>query len=187
MAAEADRHLDHPRLRSRDELALREVLQVRDGMEPASCTHMYKPLLFPSFALVALVACAEPADGDTVADQDQDLTSSTSFTCTTRWHDDAFADGFKLTVGNTTARMVDLATVKPKKPYAGNFDPSYRPSAGTPYAGHVRYRFSPRLEDFAEASAMDLIVLPTMKDGDAAYLRFQGPEGGATETYTCVR
>jgi hypothetical protein len=153
---------------------------------------MYTPLFCSSLALLALVACAEPTAPDSAAETgdavaEQDLTSSTSSTCTTRSHDPAFADGFKLTVGSTTARIVDLATVKPKKPYAGNFDPSYRPSAGTSYAGHVRYRFSPRLEDFAEASTMDLLVLPAMKSGDAAYLRFQGAEGGTTETYTCVR
>jgi hypothetical protein len=53
--------------------------------------------------------------------------------------------------------------------------------------GHVRYRFSPRPEDFSDAGTMDLLVLPAMESGDAAYLRFQGAEGGNTETYTCVR
>jgi hypothetical protein len=142
-----------------------------------------------ALGVTLLVGCAASTETESAngADVEEELSVGTAFTCTSHWHDAGFASGFKLTVGSSSARIVDLATSHPKKPYTGSFDPSYRPTAGTTYAGHVRFRFSPRLEDFAEANTMDLLVLPSMTSGDAAYLRFQGPEGGTTETYTCAR
>jgi hypothetical protein len=156
-----------------------------------SLEHHVKQTLCFAFTLSVslLVGCAASTETESAngADVEEELSAGAAFNCTSHWHDDGFASGFTLTVGASSARIVDLATSHPKKPYTGRLDPSYRPTAGTTYAGHVRFRFSPRLEDFAEATAMDLLVLPSMKSGDAAYLRFQGPEGGNTETYTCAR
>jgi hypothetical protein len=142
-----------------------------------------------TLSLLSVAACGGAPDA-TAGDAEngaaeQDLTSGPSFTCTTRWSDNTFAEGFRLTIGTSTARIVDLATDNPKKPYTGKHDPSYRPTPGSQYAGRTRYSFAPRLADFPELNSLDLLVLPNMESGDVAYLRIQGPEGGATETYTC--
>src|SRR5437016_4767058 len=135
-----------------------------------------------AFLFAGCAGAPGDAPADTSAD-DAELSSAHSLTCASHYTDATYAAGFHLTVGKTRARIVDASTEHPFTTYRGAFDATYEPTTSK-YAGYVRYRFTPDLKDFPEADSMDLLVEPTIGTaGGTAYLRWQGPEGGNTETY----